>query len=503
MKGKKKSCRRAGLIGLVLIVLAAPLPAGAYADVPNYSSYIYTQHGEDVVIPDVYTFRQSFLLRDAQGKDAEEPQDMALCADGSIAVADTGNDRILLLDTAGAVTAWETFVLPDGSVTTLSGPEGISAGDDGTLLIADTQNGRILRCDSTGQVQQVFDRPANMLGVAEDEPYLPTKVAQDSYGRLYIVARNINRGIICVDPEGLFVGYVGAPRVVPDVLELLWRRISTKAQKEQMTQYVSTEYNNVLVDSQNFIWGTISALDADEVKNAVRSQDTSGQVTPVAKINAGDSDVLKRNGSYAPLGDLRFEEDPSRIVDVAVQEGGMYSLLDFQRGRVFTYDNNGELLYVFGGLGDEKADLHAPSALLYRGNELCVLDRMQGCILTYQPTAYGLLVQEAVTAQFDGDFDRSYQLWSQVAESNSNFEYAFIGMGNVCVSNKDYRTAMEYFRYANDMQSYSDTFERLRKQQMSTAFSAIFFGIGALLVLWLLSKLVRRFVRYVKGEDSK
>ena len=62
---------------------------------------------------------------------------------------------------------------------------------------------------------------------------------------------------------------------------------------------------------------------------------------------------------------------------------------------------------------------------------------------------------------------------------------------------------MEYFRYANDMQSYSDTFERLRKQQMSTAFSAIFFGIGALLVLWLLSKLVRRFVRYVKGEDSK
>ena len=179
-----------------------------------------------------------------------------------------------------------------------------------------------------------------MLIVTEacSEPYLPIKIAQDSYGRLYIVARNINRGIICLDPEGLFVGYVGAPRVVPDIWELLWRRISTKAQKEQMTQYASTEYNNVFVDEKNFVWGTISALDAADILGAVQNHDTSGQITPVVKINAGNTDVLRRNGSYAPLGDLRFDDEPSRIVDVALGLGGTYSLLDFQRGRVFTYD---------------------------------------------------------------------------------------------------------------------------------------------------------------------
>lgn len=474
------------------------LPVSGSTGLQAHTSYVYTQDGQDVDIPDVYTIEREVSLRDTEGTVANEPCDMSLATDGTIAIADTGNNRILLLNDAGDLTALSTFIAADGEQLSLNEPEGIFACTDGTLLIADTQNGKVLHVDRTGRLLKQYGRP-DMLGV-ENEPYLPIKVAQDSYGRLYIVARNINRGIICLDPEGLFVGYVGAPRVVPDIWELLWRRISTKAQKEQMTQYASTEYNNVFVDESNFIWGTISALDADDILRAVQTHDTSGQVTPVVKINAGNTDVLRRNGSYAPLGDLRFDEEPSRIVDVALGLGGTYSLLDFQRGRVFTYDENGELLYVFGGLGDKYGDLHAPVAMFYRDEKLCILDRTRGSILMYKPTDYGQLVLEAVTAQHTGDFENSYRCWAKVAEANSNFEYAFIGMGNMCVSNKDYETALEYFKYANDMESYSNTFELLRKQHMASAFSYIFFGVAALLAIVSVTKIARRVIRYVRGE---
>lgn len=498
MKIKKKGRLRIGLICLLIFGSLTMLPVSGSTGVQAHTSYVYTQDGEDVEIPDVYTIDREIFLQDAEGTVANEPCDMSLAADGTIVIADTGNNRILLLNNTGDLTALSTFIAADGEQMSLNEPEGIFACTDGTLLIADTQNGRILHVDRNGSLLKQYGRP-DMLGV-DSEPYLPIKIAQDSYGRLYIVARNINRGIICLDPEGLFVGYVGAPRVVPDIWELLWRRISTKAQKEQMTQYASTEYNNVFVDEKNFVWGTISALDAADILGAVQNHDTSGQITPVVKINAGNTDVLRRNGSYAPLGDLRFDDEPSRIVDVALGLGGTYSLLDFQRGRVFTYDENGELLYAFGGLGDGYGNLHAPVAMFYQNEKLCILDRTRGSILIYKPTDYGRLVLEAVAAQHSGDFDNSYRLWAKVAEANSNFEYAFIGMGNVCISNKDYQTALKYFQYANDMESYSNTFELLRKQYMASAFSYIFFGLSALLVIVIVTKIAVRVIRYVKGE---
>lgn len=44
-----------------------------------------------------------------------------------------------------------------------------------------------------------------------DEAFLPSRLAVDSIGRMYVVARNINRGIIQLDSEGRFMGYIGSP----------------------------------------------------------------------------------------------------------------------------------------------------------------------------------------------------------------------------------------------------------------------------------------------------
>lgn len=203
------------------------------------------------------------------------------------------------------------------------------------------------------------------------------------------MARNINRGIIQLDSEGRFMGYIGSPRVQYDVMTVLLRRFFTETQKAKLEQFVPTEYNSIFMDDEDFLWSTISSLDGEDILNAIRSKDKSGTVTPIKKLNTMGNDVLKRNGFYAPLGDLDFKEEPSRIVGVAVGQNGIYSLLDQQRGHIFTYDDNGNLLFIFGNIGNRKSDFQMPVDIRYQGDNLLVLDSGLGKVLVFQPTAYG------------------------------------------------------------------------------------------------------------------
>ena len=52
----------------------------------------------------------------------------------------------------------------------------------------------------------------------------------------------------------------------------------------------------------------------------------------------------------------------------------MYSLLDRRRGRIFTYDHEGNLLYIFGGLGTQAGTFVTPVAIENIGNTIIVLD---------------------------------------------------------------------------------------------------------------------------------
>jgi hypothetical protein len=51
------------------------------------------------------------------------------------------------------------------------------------------------------------------------------------------------------------------------------------------------------------------------------------------------------------------------FVDIAARPDGLYSVLDRQRGRIFTYESDGHLLYVFGGLGTTESTFRVPVAL--------------------------------------------------------------------------------------------------------------------------------------------
>ena len=345
-----------------------------------------------------------------------------------------------------------------------------------------------------------------MIGVTEDGRFLPVKVAADSVGRIYVAARNVNYGFVQLDASGTFVGYVGAPSVQPDLFTLFWRKFSTDKQKDMLGQFVATEYSNIYIDERNFIWGTINTLDTQALEKAIVSGDTSGSVTPIRRLNAMGQDILKRNGHHAPLGDLAYVDFPSKIIDVAVQSNGMYSMLDSVRGHIFTYDENGNLLYVFGEIGVKKSSFRTPISIAYSGNRLIVLDATLGALKIFEPTEYGNLVSEAIRSQKEDDAEKNHNLWSQLVSQNTNFEYGYQGLGDAMMSEKDYKKAMEYYQHAVLSAEYSRAFIQERRLTMQRVFPWIMGSLLAMVVLaggWALFRCIYRYCRGTSKRDSE
>lgn len=501
MKSGISSKAITAFLTVILLVCSFNVTVLAYdEDTFSGNSYIYNDQAESVSVPNAYEYTQTYVLADPDGVKAKNVCDMFISDDNRIYITDTDNSRILIYDSEfNFIKSIAEITDTKANVSHLNQPQGVYVYSDGTLLIADTNNNRIVKCDENGNASLIIEKSENMTGVDELTNFNPLKLACDSVGRIYVVAKDINFGFVQLDSEGNFVGYIGAPKVQTDFFTLFWRKFSTKKQLAQMNQFVSTEYNNILVDENDFIYGTISSLPTDDIVSAIASKDLSGSVSPIRKVNSLGNDILVRNGKYAPLGDLDFQDNPSRIVDVALGSGGVYSLLDQTNGHIFTYDSQGNLLYTFGNKGYQKSALQNPTSIAYMGEDILILDSSINAVLRFKATDYGKLVLKAVTATYEGNFDVAHTLWSEIATKNSNFTYAFEGLGNIKLNEGDYKEAMKYFKYAGSSDGYSQAFALLRKQYIKKIFPIAFFvlvvGIGAFIVF----KIIRRIYRYGRG----
>lgn len=462
-------------------------------------NYMYDKDGNDVYSPDAYTYANSIELVDNNGKRAVNPLDMFI-TEAEIFIVDTDNNRIMVFDKQFKFKRNITQVKDkEGKIYTFNKPEGIFVGKK-NILLADTQNNRILEFNKDDILSGVMTKP-EMVGVPDDSEFLPIKVSMDSIGKVYAIIRNVNFGFVQLDSKGQFLGYIGAPKAQTDLSELFWRKFSTQGQLDKMLQFTSTEYNNIFIDKEDFIWGTIGSLVVSDLKSTIRTKDLSGNVTPIRKLNSTGTDILKRTGKFAPVGDVYFSKTPSRIVDVAVGENGIYSLLDQNRGHVFTYDDKGNLLYVFGNKSNnKKTSIQQPVAINYIDKNILVLDMQQGKIHVFEPTDYGKLVLKAIDKEYNGNFEEANSLWSQIADENMNFEYSFIGLGKAKLKEKKYTEALNYFKYADDPKDYSNTFAEMRKKGFEKYFPVIFTIFIFLIIGLILYSLVRRFIRYYKGR---
>ena len=228
--------------------------------------------------------------------------------------------------------------------------------------------------------------------------YSPKAVAVDSAGRIYVVGKATNYGIISLNRDGSFNGFVGAITQQANAWDMFWRNFQTQAQIDASESVVSIEYNNITIDADGFVYATQSA-DTTQV--------------PIKKLNPKGSDVLNRNGFHPPSGEVTVTSTNSTdytvtgnstIVDVALGEANTWSIIDQKRSRVFTYDSNGNLLFAFGDMGDQFGNIQRLTAMDYQGSYMLLLDESTNSITIYKRTEYGDLLISAVQSIEDGDY---------------------------------------------------------------------------------------------------
>ncbi len=142
------------------------------------------------------------------------PRSMAIAPDGSIYVADSGNNRIEHFKADGTfINMWGSLgdvssgAAPGG---TFKEPWGIAVGPDGSVYVADTWNFRIQKFSADGEFITMW----GVAGQAEtpDAFWGPRGLAVDKNGHVYVTDTG-NKRVVVFDGNGNFIAQFGSAGV--------------------------------------------------------------------------------------------------------------------------------------------------------------------------------------------------------------------------------------------------------------------------------------------------
>lgn len=490
----KKIVQRSICLLSALLLLA---PAGTAKAENNYYTYTYDYFSDVMESPDAYSAQARIFGIDFGIGDFSQPQGM-YAAGNSIYVADTGNNRIveLFVGTDGITLSRVIDTFKNGGEDdTFKAPNDVFVAGNGDIYVCDTNNNRVVHLDQDLNVVKTLVQPVDETYDASQE-FLPTKAVVDAAGRVLVLGRNVNKGVMQYSPEGNFTGYIGASEVTFSMIDYIWKKLATQAQRAQMEQFVPTEYNNIALDVDGFIYVTTSVFSEWDL--------LSDKAKPIRKLNSMGTDILIKNGKTPPIGDLYWGtaggvSGSSKLIDVTPLENDTYYAIDRTRCRIFGYDSQGNLLYAFGGNGNTLGTFIFPVALDHIGNDLYVLDGRMNCITRFVLTDYGRMINNALDAYQKGDYDLSADYWRDVLKVNGNYDLAYNGIGRALLRQERYKEAMEYFEVKYYDKNYSKAFKLYRKEWIEEHIG--YFVIG-LLILIIVPKVIKT-VKKVKKEVAQ
>ncbi|MDQ6417868.1 hypothetical protein RB620_00315 [Paenibacillus sp. LHD-117] len=456
-------------IGVALCCLIGMSAGGSLAYAADGdASYNYSFWGNPVSAPVAYQGTELLTGNGIGAGPFKEPSDLHVTADHQIYVLDSGNNRIIVMDQQYNLLQIIDSFVREGQQDSFLSPQGLFVTEQKDILVADTGNKRVVHLDQNLNVVKILNAPQSEL-LSSNFDFQPVRVVVDKAQRIYVMAIGVFDGFMEFNSDGQFTSFIGANRVYVDPVELFWKRLSTQAQRSQMVMFTPTEFTNLDINEEGFIYATNGDLWGDTIK----------------KLNAQGNDILRRTGYYAPEGDIWYTSDigPSRLIDIDVGDSEIYSVLDSKRGRVFTYNGDGHFMYVFGGLGNRLGEFNTPTAVEHIGEDFIVLDKALGEITVFEPTSYGRVINEAVRSYYRGDEEKALELYNETINLNANLEFAYAGIGKALLRQGNYNEAMRYFKQSYDQENYSKAFLLYRKQVLREYFPSIMTGIAILAVI--------------------
>ena len=473
-----------GVCFLILLAIGFPSAAKAYAAAVPYESYTFDHWGEYVPAPQPYVPETTLNGINLGVGPLSNPSDIFVCPNNDVYIVDSGNDRIVVLDQNLSLKDVIGGFTRNGRNDTFSNPSGIFVAEDGSVYVADTGNNRVVAFAPGGEMFQIIDA---LPEVAESvSGFIPLKVAVNTDGRVYVIARNIFQGILCYSPESEFITFFGTIKVLVNPWDWFWRIVATQEQRAKQRLYIPIEFNNMDIDGKGFVYTThVDITNEQKIK----------RLNPV-----GDdvlADIVTRRDKNKLIGDAFYAfrgvgSGPSLFVDVKARGSGMYSALDTTRSRVFTYDGEGNLLYVFGGIGNVEGMTRRPVAIEVIDDKILILDSSRGDIVVYKPTEYGRLINQAVEARFNGREQEAVVYWQEVLKLDAHYELAYAGVGKSLLAAGQSKEAMEYLKRGNEAHYYSIALRRYRTEVMKRYSDFIFYAVLLAVTGYIAYRIIKR-----------
>ncbi len=486
---KNKLIRFIAVLSAVIMLL--PMAVGAEA----YQTYTYSIDGNQLHSPHAYTPNKSInyaamgIPKDpnSQTEPLSFVSDMVVDKNGNVYLVDKTNKVVYVLDeNYNYRFTLSKFINSNGVEDQLGnndgGPEGCFVTKD-YIYVADTPNKRIVLFDLDGNYVRHLEEPNSEI-FEKGQSYQPAALAVDASGRIYVVAKGVYQGIISLSADGEFQGFVGAQKVSYDAWDIMWRQFQTAEQRKKGDKNLSDPYNNITIDDEGFIYCTINSKELQaEQQAAITSKD--GTYAPVKKFNAAGNDILGRNGFFGPGGEVKVTagKGPSNITDVALGPSGTWTIVDYNRSKLYTYDQYGQLLFIFGDQGDLLGNAAQISAIAYQGTNLLVFDAQSMCMTIYTRTEYGDVLIRALQNEIDRKHDLAVDDYKDILKRNSNFDAAYIGIGKALYRQGKYEEAMKMFASAYETENYSKALKELRQNWADKYFILIPIVIVAFLFI--------------------
>ncbi len=489
------------------VMVASAMTAVASAG-SAYQTYTYSIAGYPLLSPDAYT---PDTVIDSEYMGLTTPisgaSDLLTDDQNNVYIADTKNNRIVCLDRYFKLRfEISEFKNGQGVKDKFSEPEGVFVTEK-NIWVCDTGASRLVVFDREGNFDRIIDAPESTL--FEDAAiYRPVAVAVDQYDRIFVVSSTTQEGIIVMTETGEFTSFIGAQAVTVSAWDAIWKKFQTEEQQAQQSSAVSSEFNNITVDENGFIYVTTSSINEGSVQSAIEGKVANGTYMPVKMLNTNGEEIMKRNGFWPPAGEINYakrgfsEEDIvgiSTIVDVAVGQEGTWSIIDQKRSKIYTYDDNGSLLFAFGDIGTMLGNItkNGLAAITYQDDKMLVLDKQASKIVVYKRTEYGDILIDALAAENDQEFERAIGHWTEILQRNSNFDAAYVGIGQAMYRNGEYAESLEQFEAAYDTENWSKSFKEIRKEWMSDFFILLIIIIVAVIAAFIL------FFKFVNKVNKK
>ena len=500
------------LIVLIAVILLVPTIFGMTASAqPFYqgTNFTYNYNANDIAVATRPGYSPAAVISGAMLGVGNLNLPTSLFAnrdDGYLYILDVGNHRIIVLNDDLSLNR-AIYPTLDGEVHEFGR---ITAGSiqrpslfvdrDGTILVADPVSQHVVIMDSQGVIEDFINAPESLEFDLREERFRPIDVLRDAGGTTFVISPGDLNGIMQFDNNLNFVGYFGTARVNLTweiMMNQFWRGILPEGAAEALPNFNPPTYTSMHLRG-NFIYATRHAEEGNPPGEILRINPMGNNVLFHNRRGA-----LQQFGIRDPFTPLtRENEVRSRFVDVVGDDLGFILALDARQGKVKQFDGDSNLLFKWGGIGNQEGTFRTPVSIESIGTSVFVLDIETGNITVFERNSFGELYHNALEHTSRHEMELAYEAWNRVLRHDSSNVLANIGMGRALLEMGEYSRARDYLRLAGEQGrlDYSRALYMVRRDIMRDLFPFILTVlILAIAAYFILPRILRK---YRKDEYS-